>query len=145
METIQAILVLVPIKGLKIQQMDVKGAYLNGQLKEKVYMQQPEGYEDTTGWVCELIKTLYVLKQSGHEWNREFYEKLKKFGFQNLCSNPCIYIKWDGDNLVIATVWVDDILLFASSDELMQQTKLDLHTEWEWLVSVNQPKLLILK
>ena len=49
METIRAILVLVPLKGLKIQQMDVKGAYLNGQLKEKVYMRQPEGYEDTTG------------------------------------------------------------------------------------------------
>ena len=39
------------MKGLKIQQMDVKGAYLNGQLKEKVYMRQPEGYEDTTNLV----------------------------------------------------------------------------------------------
>ena len=58
METIWAILALVPIKGLKIQQMDVKGAYLNGILKEKVYMHQPEGYEDGTGRVCELIKTL---------------------------------------------------------------------------------------
>jgi len=69
METIRAILALVPIKGLKIQQMDVKGAYLNGILKEKVYMCQPEGYEDGTGRVCELIKTLYGLKQSGREWN----------------------------------------------------------------------------
>ena len=55
METIQAILALVPIKGLKIQQMDVKGDYLNGQLREKAYMCQPKGYEDETGWVCELI------------------------------------------------------------------------------------------
>jgi hypothetical protein len=44
METIRAILALVPIKGLKVQQMDIKGAYLNGILKEKVYMRQPEGY-----------------------------------------------------------------------------------------------------
>jgi len=49
METIRAILALVPIKGLKIQQMDVKEAYLDGILKEKVYMRQPEGYEDGTG------------------------------------------------------------------------------------------------
>jgi hypothetical protein len=67
MENIQAILVLVPMKGLKIQQMDVKGAYLTGQLKEKIYMKQPEGYEDTTGQIWELIKTPYGLKQSGRE------------------------------------------------------------------------------
>jgi reverse transcriptase-like protein len=58
METIRAILSMVPIKKLKIQQMDVKGAYLNGILKEKVYMRQPEGYDDGTGRVCLLIKTL---------------------------------------------------------------------------------------
>ena len=45
METIQAILALVPTKNLKVQQMDIKGAYLNGVLKEKVYMHQPEGYD----------------------------------------------------------------------------------------------------
>ena len=49
METIRAILALVPIKGLKIQQMGVKGAYLNGILKEKIYMRQPEGYHDGSG------------------------------------------------------------------------------------------------
>ena len=76
METIRAILALVPIKNLKIQQMDVKGAYLNGQLKEKVYMQQPEGYGDNTGRVCKLVKTLYGLKQSGREWNNELDQDL---------------------------------------------------------------------
>ena len=64
---IQAILALVPIEGLRIQQINIKGAYLNRILKEKVYMQQPEGYEDGTNRVCELVKTLYGLKQSGHE------------------------------------------------------------------------------
>ena len=142
MEIIWAILVLVPLKGLKIQQMDIKGAYLNGQLKEKVYMQQPKGYEDTTGWICKLVKTLYGLKQSGCEWNREFDEKLKNFGFQRLCSDPWVYIKQDGDNLVIATVWVDYVLLFASSDELMQQTKSDLHTEWV-MTDLGEPTKII--
>ena len=62
--------------------MDVKGAYLNRQLKEKVYMRQPEGYGDNTGRVCELVKTLYGLKQSGREWNNELDQKLKRFGFK---------------------------------------------------------------
>ena len=76
METIRAILSLVPIKGLKVQQMDVKGAYLNGILKEKIYMERPEGYDNGSGRVCLLIKTLYVLKQSGREWNKELDTKL---------------------------------------------------------------------
>ena len=57
METIRAILALVPMMGLKIRQLDIKGAYLNGILKEKVYMRQPEGYEDGTDQICELLKT----------------------------------------------------------------------------------------
>lgn len=48
METIRAILALTPIEKLKIQQMDIKGAYLNGILQEKVYMRQPEWYKDST-------------------------------------------------------------------------------------------------
>ena len=142
METIQAILALVPIKGLKIQQMDVKGAYLNGKLKEKVYMCQPEGYEDGTGRVCELIKTLYGLKQLGREWNKELDEKLKKFGFQCLHSDPCAYIKRDDNDIVIITVWVDDLLLFGSSYKLIEETKADLHTEWE-ITDLGEPTKII--
>jgi len=71
LETIRAILSIVPAKDLVIQQMDVKGAYLNGILQEKVYMKQPEGFGDGTEKVCLLQKTLYGLKQSGREWNKE--------------------------------------------------------------------------
>jgi hypothetical protein len=76
MDTLRAILVLVPLLDLKIQQMDVKGAYLNGILQEIIFMKQPEGCEDGTGRVCRLIKTLYGLKQAGREWNRQLDEKL---------------------------------------------------------------------
>jgi hypothetical protein len=65
LETIRAILALAVAEDWEIQQMDVKGAYLNGILKEEVYMKQPEGFDDGTLWLCRLIKTLYGLKQSG--------------------------------------------------------------------------------
>ena len=94
-------------------------------------MQQPEGYEDDTDQICELLKTLYGLKQSGREWNREFDGKMKGFVFNRICSDPCIYIKWDGEDVVIITVWVDDILLFSSSDELIEQTISDIRSVWE--------------
>ena len=119
--------------------MDVKRAYLDGILKEKVYMHQPERYKDNTSWMCELIKTVYGLKQSGWEWNIELDEKLKIFSFQQLCSDPCAYIKQDGNDMVIITVWVDDLLIFASSNE---QTKSDLCTQWE-VTDLGEPTKII--
>jgi hypothetical protein len=73
---------LVPTWQLLMQQMDVKGAYLNGRLKERVYMRQPKGFDDRTGHVCLLIKTLYGLKQSGREWNIELDTKLQQCGYR---------------------------------------------------------------
>ena len=131
MDTIRATLALVPIKGLKIQQMDVKGTYLNGILKEMVYMHQPEGYDDRMNRICKLIKTLYGLKQSGREWNIELDGKMKQFGFKRIYSDPCVYIKWDGNDIAILTVWVDNLLLFTSSDKLMEQTISDIRSIWE--------------
>ena len=65
LETICALLAIVPNKNLKLQQMDVKGAYLHGILQENIYMVQPEGFDDGTSKVCHLVKSLYGLKQSG--------------------------------------------------------------------------------
>ena len=72
--------------------MDIKGAYLNGVLQEKVHMQQPEGYDDGSGRVCQLMKTLYGLKQSGCEWNKKLDKELKGKRFMNLRSDPCVYV-----------------------------------------------------
>jgi hypothetical protein len=71
-------LAIAPLQKLHIHQIDIKGAYLNGTLKEKVYMKQPKGYKDRTGQVCQLIKTLYSLKQAGREWNLELDGKMRK-------------------------------------------------------------------
>ena len=78
LETIRALLALAVKHKLYIHQMDIKGAYLNGTLKERVYMRQPEGFDDGSGHICRLIKTLYGLKQAGREWNIEFDSKLRK-------------------------------------------------------------------
>ena len=71
MDTLHGILALVPLKKLKLQQIDVKGIYFNGVLKEKIYMQQSEGCEDGMDDVCQLYKTIYGLRQARHEWNRQ--------------------------------------------------------------------------
>src|SRR5882762_489233 len=142
METIRAILSLVPSKKLKIQQMDVKGAYLNGILKEKIYMRQPEGYDDGSGRVCLLVKTLYGLKQSGREWNKELDKKLKQLGFNPLQSDPCAYVRKNGEHLEIITKWVDDLLLFETSDDLMNKMKNEIQSEWT-VTDMGDPQKII--
>ena len=102
LETLWAILSLIPRERLIVRQMDVKGAYLNGTLKERIYMCQLEGYEDDTNRVCLLIKTLYGLKQAGREWNIEFDNKVKKTQFHSIViRSMCIHTswsQWDCDN-----------------------------------------------
>ena len=106
LETIRTILAIAQTRKLFIQQMDIKGAYLNGKLKERVYMRQPEGYEDGTERVCLLIKTLYGLKQAGREWNIEFDTKLRRRGYARLRCDPCVYIWRVNDDFAIITVMI---------------------------------------
>jgi Reverse transcriptase (RNA-dependent DNA polymerase) len=82
LETIQLVMSTAAILNWEIEQIDVKGVYLNRTLEEEVYMEQPEGYNDGTGRVCRLKKTLYGLKQSGREWNIELDKCLNNIGFR---------------------------------------------------------------
>ena len=130
-ESIRAMLAIASAKKLLIRQMDIKGAYLNGTLKETIYMKQPDGFEDGTGRVCHLIKTLYGLKQSGREWNMEFDTKMRRRGYKRLRADPCVYTRSGPEKIAIITVWVDDLLLFADSATTMEEMKKDIRTEWE--------------
>ncbi len=62
-------------------------------MKENVYMRQPDGLSNGTNCVCWLQKTLYGLKQSGREWNKELERRFKEKGFTNILSDPCTYIR----------------------------------------------------
>jgi hypothetical protein len=124
-------LAIASAKRLLIRQMDVKGAYLNGTLKETIYMKQSDSFEDGTDRVCHLIKTLYRLKQSSQEWNAEFDTKMRRQGYKQLCADPCVYTHSRPNKIVIITVWVDDVLLFADSAKTMEEMKKDIRTEWE--------------
>src|SRR5258708_5260212 len=142
LETIQAIIAIATQEKLMIQQMDVKGAYLNGYLKETIYMRQPEGFDDGTNCVCLLVKTLYRLKQSSHKWNIEFDKKIHQKGFICLQVDPCMYIKRKNDEVAIITIWVDDLLLFTGSNQTMNEMKKDLCSQWE-VTDLGEPSKII--
>ena len=79
-------------------------------------MEQPISFEDGSGLVCLLIKSIYGLKQAGQVWNIEFDDTIRCHEFRALISDPCTYILREGDEFVIVTVWVDDLLLFATTE-----------------------------
>jgi hypothetical protein len=89
-----------------------------------------------------LLKTLYGLKQSGREWNKELDRRLKGKEFTNLWSDTCAYIQRDGEDLKIITVWVDDLLLFASSTRIMRYLKEELNAIFD-LTDLGEPSRIV--
>ena len=79
----------------EIWQMDVKTAFLNGHIKEELYMVQPKGFVDpkNADKVCELQRSIYGLKQASRSWNLWFDEVIKGFGFVQTYGEACIYKK----------------------------------------------------
>ena len=99
-ESIQTVIALSIQMGFKLHQIDVTSAFLNGELKDEVYMKHPEAFKvkDKEDLVCKLSKSLYGLKQSSRCWNSVLDEHLKSIGFLQTKSDPCIYVKVkDGD------------------------------------------------
>jgi hypothetical protein len=94
-------------------------------------MNQPEGYKDGMNQICRLIKTIYSLKQVGCKLNQQLDMKLQEHGYMCLKSDLCIYIQWDGENVRIITIWVDNLMLFALADKVMNHMKNTITSKWE--------------
>ncbi|GKA31915.1 retrovirus-related pol polyprotein from transposon TNT 1-94 [Tanacetum coccineum] len=107
-------------KNMMIYQMDVKTAFLNGELKEEVYISQPEGFvdQDNPSQVYKLKKALYGLKQAPRAW----YDMLSSFlisqHFFKGAVDPTLFIRKAGNNLLLVQIYVDNII-FASTNTAM--------------------------
>ena len=82
----------------EIWQMDVKTAFLNGFIKEELYMMQPEGFVNPKGTnkMCKLQRSIYGLAQESRSWNIRFDELIKAYSFIQTCGEACIYKKVSG-------------------------------------------------
>ena len=103
--------------------MDVTTAFLNGELDEEVYMKQPKGFavKGQENLVCKLKKSIYGLKQASRCWNTVLDAQLKKMGFSQSASDPCIYTSSE-ETFMIAE-YVDDIILAGKTDRRMKEVK----------------------
>lgn len=141
-DSLRALLAIAEIKNLEVQQLDVKGAYLNGDLQEEIFLRQPNGFNDGTARVCRLKKTIYGLKQSGREWNRKLDKVLIELGFTKSIVDHCVYIRTKNGHTSYITVWVDDLMLFTDNPLEMDEIKAHLKKEFE-INDLGEPKLII--
>nr|GFB91328.1 hypothetical protein [Tanacetum cinerariifolium] len=105
--------------------MEVKTAFLNGYLNEEVYMEQPEGFVNPKypNHVCKLKRFIYGLKQASRQWNKQFDDEIKKFGFTQNRDEPYVYIKASGSNITFLILYVDDILIMGNIIPMLQSVK----------------------
>ena len=122
-ESVRALIALAANKKLHLHQLDVTTAFLNGELKEEIYMKQPDGFavKGNEHLVCKLKKSIYGLKQSSRCWNEALDKHLKKMCFKQSSYDPCIYVLNSGGEIVITAVCVDDIIIAGKTEEIIQQ------------------------
>jgi uncharacterized membrane protein YciS (DUF1049 family) len=113
--------------------MDVKSAFLNGYLKEEVYMEQLEGFELTNNLelLWKLNKSLYRLKQARCAWYYRLDKYLQDKGFKRGTIDNNLYIKTEGNDLLIVLVYVDDIIFGCNNDSLVQWFASSMESEFE--------------
>ena len=131
--TIRALFALASSYKLLVHQMDVKTAFLNGDLDEEIYMEQPPGCEvpGQENKVCKLKKSLYGLKQAPKQWYEKFHKTILSFGFKVNGSDACVYSKLFGSDCAIICLYVDDMLIFGSHINAINLTKQFLSSKFE--------------
>jgi hypothetical protein len=113
MDSVRLIIALAAHHGWHVHHLDVKSAFLNGDLLEEVYVQQPPGYvkagdEDK---VLRLRKALYGLRQAPRAWNAKLDDSLSSLGFERCPSDHAVYRRGTCDSLLLVGVYVDDLVI----------------------------------
>nr|GEX48663.1 reverse transcriptase [Tanacetum cinerariifolium] len=133
LETIRMIIAIVAQHKWKIYQMDVKSAFLNGLLEEEVNVEQPKGYvaKGQEGKVLRLKKALYGLKQAPHAWNTRIDKYFQENGFRKCVSEYALYVKFEYESIVLACLYVDDLIFTGNSQSMIDELKKSMTREFE--------------
>lgn len=125
--TLRTLLAVVAEHDLHLHQLDVKTAFLNGDLEEEIYMQQPPGYEQgSPGMVCHLRKSLYGLRQAPRAWHTKLKGTLEELGFRVSLADAGLFTAMIDGHQVYLLVYVDDILVSSSSLTVVESVKRSL-------------------
>jgi hypothetical protein len=130
-DSIRLFLALVNYYNLECDQVDIVAAFLNGDLEETIYMDPPEGSTIPHGHVIHLLKSLYGLKQSPRCFNKRFDAWLREQGFTPTMADPCLYLRKQGETVILISIHVDDQLIASNNRPELDKFKKQLNSEFE--------------
>jgi hypothetical protein len=125
--TIRTLLSIAVHSNLHIEQMDVKTAFLNGNLGEDVFMKL--SFDGTDQKICKLNKSIYGLKQSSRNWNNKFHGAMRSLGFNVATSDPCLYIL--KKRMLYILLYVDECMIIGRSMEDINWVKQELSKKFD--------------
>ena len=121
---------------MKLFQMDIKSAFLNGILSERVYVEQLKGFEDLKflNHVYRLKKALYGLKQAPRSWYERFMSYLLEKDYEKMGVDRTLFIHTPKSELLVAPIYVDDIVFGSISSDLALSIAKQMKTEFEMIM-----------
>ena len=131
--SIRILMTIVARMDLELHQLDVKTTFLNGDLKEDIYMIQSEGYhvKGHETQVYKLRKSLYNLKQSSRQWYLKFHKAIMEIGYKKNPLDHCVCSWKCQDNFCMLSLYVDNIFLESNSIDMIEKTKSYLRSKFE--------------
>ncbi|KAJ0392461.1 hypothetical protein P43SY_002015 [Pythium insidiosum] len=126
LNSVRAFLAFCCMRRYVIRQLDVETAFLNGKLEEDVYMRPPEGVKLPEGMICKLQRSIYGLRQAAAVWHNTIKGVLREMGFDQCRSDQCVFVRRDGEDSVFLVLYVDDLLIGCSSDDMADKIKMQL-------------------
>jgi transposase InsO family protein len=127
LDSLRLLLALAAHEDWEIHQIDIKTAFLNGDLDEEIYMDQPEGFteEGKEHLVCRLKKAIYGLKQASRQWYQHLRQTLLNNHFQELLTADVsiFFMRNDGGDSTVILIYVDDMAIFGSTPQLVENFK----------------------
>jgi hypothetical protein len=131
MTTVRTLIAVAATKSWTISQMDVKNAFLHGDLHEEVYMQPPPGVAVPLGHVCRLRRALYGLKQAPRAWFERFVSVIKAAGFSPSEHDPALFIHTSPRGRTLLLLYVDDMLITGDDMEHISHVKQQLGEQFQ--------------
>lgn len=133
MTSIRTMMSIAAEKDLEVQQFDVDTAFLNSDIDEEIYMDQPEGFVDKNNpkLVCKLNKSLYGTKQAARQWNAKLDQHLSKQGFNSISADACVYVRILEEEYSILAIYVDDLIIMSNAIQNINKIKEEMKRDFK--------------